>query len=285
MTTNASNASQNAWLKPALPFLVGGSSGIFATVCIQPIDMVKVRIQLAPGAATPVSVVRDIVSQGRILDFYNGLSAALLRQIVYGTSRLGLFFTFEDMLQQRSKRNGTAYGFKERAGAGLAAGALGSAIGNPTEVALIRMQSDGLKPVNQRANYRSALHALASITRNEGITALWSGATPTIIRAMALNFGQLAFFSEAKHQFGEKTQLSPQMQTVSASVVASFFASFFSLPFDFAKSRLQSQAKDGVGQPKYAGMMDCFVKVAKEEGPFRFYRGFGTYFMRIAPHT
>jgi hypothetical protein len=285
MMSEKTATSQNAWLKPALPFLVGGSSGIFATVCIQPIDMIKVRIQLAPGAATPVSVVRDIVSQGRILDFYNGLSAALLRQIVYGTSRLGLFFTFEDMLQQRSKRNGTAYGFKERAGAGLAAGALGSAIGNPTEVALIRMQSDGLKPAAQRANYRSALHALTSITRNEGITALWSGATPTIIRAMALNFGQLAFFSEAKHQFGQKTQLSPQMQTVSASVVASFFASFFSLPFDFTKSRLQSQSKDVGGQPKYTGMMDCFVKVAKEEGPLRFYRGFGTYFMRIAPHT
>lgn len=272
-------------LKPALPFIVGGTSGIIATICIQPIDMIKVRIQLSPGAATPASVVREIIAGGRILDLYNGISAAMLRQIVYGTSRLGLFFTFEDKLKQRAERNGTTVSFGERAGAGLAAGALGSMIGNPTEVALIRMQSDGLLPAAQRANYPSAFHALSSIARNEGITALWSGATPTIVRAMAVNFGQLAFFSESKHQLQQHTNLSPQMQTIAASGVAGFFASFFSLPFDFTKSRLQSQKKAADGSVKYKGMLDCFVKVAKEDGILRFYRGFGTYFMRLAPHT
>jgi len=35
----------------------------------------------------------------------------------------------------------------------------------------------------------------------------------------------------------------------------------------------------------YKGMFDCFRKVAKEEGLLRFYRGFGTYYVRIAPHA
>lgn len=39
-------------------------------------------------------------------------------------------------------------------------------IGNPTELVLIRMQSDGLKPKEQRASYRSAFDALARITRS-----------------------------------------------------------------------------------------------------------------------
>lgn len=276
---------KHPFIKPALPFLVGGTSGMIATVCIQPIDMIKVRIQLSEGSATPVSVVRQVVAQGRILDLYNGLSAGLLRQIVYGTSRLGFFFTFEDLLKQRAALSGQNYGFKERASAGLAAGALGATIGNPTEVALIRMQSDGLLPPSQRANYRSALHALSSIARLEGVKALWSGAYPTIIRAMATNFGQLAFFSESKHQLAVRTSASGQTQTVVASGIAGFFAAFFSLPFDFVKSRLQSQKKAADGSVRYAGMLDCFVKVAKEDGILRFYRGFGTYFMRIAPHT
>ncbi|ETN37499.1 uncharacterized protein HMPREF1541_07121 [Cyphellophora europaea CBS 101466] len=273
------------FIKPALPFLVGGTSGIIATICIQPIDMIKVRIQLSEGAATPVSVVKQVVAQGQILDLYNGLSAGLLRQVVYGTSRLGFFFTFEDLLKQRAARNGSTYGFKERASAGLAAGALGASIGNPTEVALIRMQSDGLLPAAQRANYRSAFHALGSIARHEGVTALWSGAYPTIIRAMATNFGQLAFFSESKHQLAKRTSASGQTQTIAASGIAGFFASFFSLPFDFVKSRLQSQKKAADGSMRYTGMLNCFVTVAKQEGVLRFYRGFGTYFMRIAPHT
>lgn len=272
-------------LKPLLPFIVGGSSGIFATCCIQPLDTIKTRIQLSPSGATPVTIVRDVLARGHPLDLYSGLSAGLLRQIVYGTSRLGLFFTFEDLLKSRAARNGTSYGFKERAAAGLTAGALGATIGNPTEVALIRMQADSLLPAAQRANHKSALHALSSITRQEGITALWSGAYPTVIRAMATNFGQLAFFSETKHQMATHTNSGYKTQTVVASAVAGFFASLFSLPFDFVKSRLQNQKKTADGKVRYTGMWDCFVNVTKEEGPLRFYRGFGTYFMRIAPHS
>ena len=281
---------RSPFVEAALPFVIGGSSGCVATVCIQPIDMVKVRIQLSDNRSgtkqTPFGVAREIVKNGRVLDLYSGLSAALARQVVYGTSRLGFFFTFEDMLKQRAAASGrSSINFAERAGAGLAAGALGAAIGNPTEVALIRMQSDGTLPANQRANYRSVFDAVSRIVRSEGVATLWSGAYPTIIRAMATNFGQLAFFSESKHQLSQHTTLSEQNKSLVASAIAGFFASFFSLPFDFAKTRLQKQRRAPDGSLQYKGMLDCFVKVAKDEGILKFYRGFTTYFFRIAPHT
>src|ERR1700712_3459157 len=157
-------------------------------------------------------------------------------------------------------------------------------IGNPAKLALIRMQSDGLKPLAERKNYRSVIDALSSIAKSEGVGALWAGAAPTVVRAMALNFGQLAFFPEAKQRMKE-TSLSPRAQTLTASAVAGFFASFFSLPFDFVKTRLQKQTKRPDGTVQYKGMFDCFKKVAKEEGLLRFYRGFSTYYVRIAPHA
>jgi solute carrier family 25 oxoglutarate transporter 11 len=101
---------------------------------------------------------------------------------------------------------------------------------------------------------------------------------------MALNFGQLAFFSEAKNQL-KTTNLSSRTQTLTASAVAGFFASFLSLPFDFMKTRLQKQTRAPDGSLPYKGMFDCFKKVAAEEGLLRFYRGFGTYYVRIAPHA
>ncbi|CRK33834.1 hypothetical protein BN1708_019316, partial [Verticillium longisporum] len=118
-------------------------------------------------------------------------------------------------------------------------------LGNPADLALIRMQSDGLKPLAERKNYKSVIDALSSIAKSEGVTALWSGAAPTVVRAMALNFGQLAFFSEAKSQLKQNagSTLSPQAQTLAASAIAGFFASFFSLPFDFVKTRLQKQSR------------------------------------------
>lgn len=278
-------------VRAALPFVNGGLSGMIATSVIQPIDMVKVRLQLAgEGVATgpkpsAVGVAADIIKQGKVLDLYTGLSAGLLRQGVYTTARLGFFDTFMGTLAQRAKDKGTSVGFAERAAAGLGAGGIAAFIGNPADLALIRMQSDGLKPLADRKNYKSVIDALTSITKSEGVTALWSGATPTVVRAMALNLGQLAFFSEAKAQLKTKTQWSSRTQTLTASAIAGFFASFLSLPFDFVKTRLQKQSKGPDGKLPYKSMVDCFQKVAREEGLLRFYRGFGTYYVRIAPHA
>lgn len=253
--------------------------------------MIKVRLQLHGEGTrggvrpTPFSVAREIVARGKFLDLYNGISAGLLRQVVYGTSRLGFFFTFEDLLKQRAERNGTTYGFGQRAAASLTAGGLGAFIGNPVEVALIRMQSDGLKPLAEQARYRSVFDALGRITRSEGLLALWSGSYPTIVRAMATNFGQLATFSETKHQLQKRTSVSEQTRSVIASGVAGIVAAFFSLPFDFVKTRLQRQTRRSDGTLQYKGLLDCFQKVAREEGFMRFYRGLGTYTLRIAPHS
>jgi len=278
------------FMRGALPFINGGISGMVATTCVQPIDMIKVRIQLAGeglagGKATPLSVTREILASGRALDLYTGLSAGLLRQAVYTTARLGFFDTFMGKLAARAKAKGQPIGFGDRAIAGLSAGGLAAVIGNPADLALIRMQSDGLKPIAERKNYKSVIDALGSIAKSEGISAWWAGAYPTVARAMALNFGQLAFFSEAKEQLKNKTDLSPHARTLSASAIAGFFASFFSLPFDFVKTRLQRQQRGPDGKLPYSGMVNCFARVAKQEGVLRFYRGFGTYYVRIAPHA
>ncbi|CAG8978711.1 hypothetical protein HYALB_00004695 [Hymenoscyphus albidus] len=279
------------FMRGALPYINGGAAGMVATGIIQPIDMIKVRLQLAGAGAktgpkpSPLSVTKEIIAAGRVMDLYTGLSAGLLRQALYTTARLGFFETFMRSFAVRAKAQGTEVAFKERAASGIMAGAIAAMIGNPADLALIRMQSDGLKSAAQRKNYSSVIHALRDIAKSEGVVALWAGAAPTVVRAMALNFGQLAFFSEAKERLERGTNLSKTSRTMAASAVAGFFASFFSLPFDFVKTRLQKQQRAADGTLPYKGMADCFKKVAKEEGMLRFYRGFSTYYMRIAPHA
>jgi solute carrier family 25 (mitochondrial oxoglutarate transporter), member 11 len=280
------------FVRAALPFVNGGLAGMFATACIQPVDMIKVRLQLAGEGAktgpkpTVMGVTREVLASGRALDLYTGLSAGLLRQAVYTTARLGFFDTFQNKIQQRADEQGRKVTFAERGAAGLTAGGLAAMVGNPADLALIRMQSDGLKPKAERANYRSVFDALSRIAKAEGVTALWAGAYPTVIRAMALNFGQLTFFAESKTQLKQRfPDMSEGMNRFGASAIAGFFASFFSLPFDFIKTRLQKQSKLPDGTYPYKGFFDCAGKVIKNEGPLRFYRGFGTYYVRIAPHA
>lgn len=281
------------YTRAVLPFVNGGLAGMSATVVIQPVDMIKVRLQLAGEGVregprpTAFGVARNIIASGKVLDLYTGLSAGLLRQAVYTTSRLGFFETFMTSLKKTADSSNRNVTFGERAVAGLAAGGVAAVIGNPADLALIRMQADGLKPVEARANYRSVIDALVRIPKAEGIGALWAGALPTVVRAMALNLGQLAFFSESKAQLKKHApQLSTRSQTFAASAIAGFFASFLSLPFDFIKTRLQKQQKDpATGKLPYKGVLDCARKVVRDEGWLRFYRGFGTYYVRIAPHA
>jgi solute carrier family 25 oxoglutarate transporter 11 len=56
------------------------------------------------------------------------------------------------------------------------------------------MQADARLPPAERRNYNNVIDAFKRITKEEGFFALWRGATPTVIRAMALNFAMLVSY-------------------------------------------------------------------------------------------
>jgi len=289
LSTTPATAS-NDWRKSptflfAQPFLFGAVAGCTATCCIQPIDMVKVRLQLSGEGGTvaiknPLTMAKLIAKEEGLMAFYSGLSAGLLRQVTYGMARLGIFRTVSDKL----KEPGKPVSFQTSIIAGLTAGGFGSMLGTPADLALIRMQADSTLPVNQRRNYKGVIDALSQIIKKEGVKNLWKGNLPTVTRAMALNVGQLSTYDQAKLYFTKQFGAG-NAANISASMVAGFFASFFSLPFDFVKTRIQKQKAGADGKLPYNGSIDCVVKVLKQEGPLAFYKGFSTFYIRIAPHA
>ena len=89
----------------------------------------------------------------------------------------------------------------QKALCGLTAGAIGASVGSPADLALIRMQADATLPAAQRRNYSNAFNALYRIVADEGVLALWKGAGPTVVRAMALNMGMLASYDQSVEFF------------------------------------------------------------------------------------
>jgi solute carrier family 25 oxoglutarate transporter 11 len=256
-----------------------------ATSIIQPLDMVKVQIQLKGEGAkgkgvSPFSVVKDLLQKGGPLAFYKGLSAGLLRQATYTTARLGIFRSLSNAMQGESK---APLPFWKKTLAGLAAGGLGAVFGTPADVALIRMQADSNLPAADRRNYKGVVNALTRITREEGLNGLFAGNSPVVLRAMALNVGMLATHDQALEELKKYTNATSA--NIGAKLISGFFASFFSLPFDFIKTRLQKQKRGPDGSLQYRGFFHCFSQVLQKEGPGAFYRGFSTYYFRIAPHA
>jgi solute carrier family 25 oxoglutarate transporter 11 len=240
--------------------LIGGLSGMAATSCIQPIDTVKVRIQLrgeeagmakSSGAAfektslSPFSVIKEILKNDGLKGFYKGLDSALLRQILYATVRLGLFRSISDSLKEKKKRNLTLF---EKSAASLFAGFVGAMCGNPADLVLVRFQADSMSPINERRNYKNVFDALRRITNEEGVLALWRGSFPTVLRAMSMNLGMLATYDEVKERLNAMSGTIDTYTTrLAASAISGVVCSFMSLPFDNVKTKLQRmKAKEGV---------------------------------------
>lgn len=259
---------------------------MFATCCIQPMDMIKVRIQLGAaegGSTSPVVIARQMLAEEGFLAMYAGLGAGLTRQVVYTGARLGLFDIFTE--KSKDKAYDGVPGFAKKSVCALGAGGIAAVAGNPADLALIRMQADSMLPAEQRRNYRGVFHALGSIAGTEGVGGLFKGWAPTCTRAMALNFGMLAFNAQGKEIL--KGAGAPEaVQVLGASAIAGFFASFFSLPFDFVKTQIQKMKPDPVtGELPFKGPVDCALQQVKMGGITRLWAGFPTFYFRIAPHA
>lgn len=266
--------------------LTGSMSGIIGTCCIQPLDMIKVRVQLAAAEGHPTSpfsiAMQTLKSEG-VLTFYNGLSAGLMRQVVYTGARFGLFDIFTEKAQDPTFDS--IPGFAKKAVCGISAGGLAALAGTPADLALIRMQSDSLLPESQRQNYRGVVHALTTITKMEGMLGLFKGASATSARAMATNFGSLAFNAQAKEMLRDGGA-SPTVQVFGGALIAGFASSFFSLPLDFVKTQIQKMKPDPItGEMPFKGPLDCVAKQVKTGGIVRLWVGFPTYYARMAPHA
>ena len=261
---------------------------MFATCIIQPVDIVKVRLQVRGEMGhpnlSPFSVAKEIKSQAGVKGFYKGLDSALVRQSTYTTTRFGVYLTLTQKMKQNLPEGETTISFSQKCIASLLAGGIGAFIGNPADLALIRLQTDATLPAAQRRHYKHVGDAFIRICSEEGVTSLWKGAGPTIVRAMALNLGMLGPYDQAKEMLS-KILGENKATNLGASAIAGFLAAFLSLPFDNMKTKLQRMKQLPDGRYPYKGMMDCAVKTISKEGVSGFYTGFPTYYARIAPHV
>lgn len=272
-----------------LPFAIGGLSGMLATAIIQPVDMIKVRIQiksekLGKGAdVSPVTVFREMMANGQgFRQLYKGLDSALVRQITYTTTRMGVYKTlFNNYKEKHGDVN-----IQMKSVFGVTAGFVGALVGNPADLILIRLQSDATLPEAQRRNYTGFGNAFSRIVKEEGVLSLWRGSFPTIIRAVVLNFGMLGPFDEVKEKLNKWKGTKDTMSTrLTAAAVAGFLSSFLSLPFDNAKTKMQKMVPLPDGTLPYKNIFDCLGKTLSTEGLTKLWVGFPTFYLRIAPHV
>jgi len=252
------------------------ASGCGATVFVQPMDLIKNRMQTNKDLSVG-QCIRSIKQTNGVTGFWTGLSAGLLRQCSYTTVRLGVYRKLEESYTPKS--------FGEKLALGGSAGFIGSLFGNPAEVALIRMCADGNLPKAEQRGYTSAFNALTRIVKEEGILTLWRGSVPTIARAIVVNAVQLGTYSQAKETIKSTANMEDGLKLhFCAAMVSGLLTTIASMPVDIVKTRLQNQ-KFIDGKPEYKGIADVLGRIVKQEGFFRLWSGFFPYYFRLGPHT
>mmetsp|Transcript_24004 Transcript_24004/g.61070 ORF Transcript_24004/g.61070 Transcript_24004/m.61070 type:complete len:295 (-) Transcript_24004:197-1081(-) len=265
------------------PFVTGSLAGCVAFTIIQPVDMVKVRIQLGAaegGSTSPLHIAKTMLANEGVTAFYRGIGAGYLRQVLYTGSRLSLYDAFTGAVSSPGEK----MPFWKSSVCALSAGGIAAVIGNPADLTLIRMQADSMLPEAERRGYRNVFHALGMVVKEDGAMGLFKGAGPTATRAMALNFGMLSFNTQAKQQLESMGHAPNSNVTVfGGAFVGGFAGAFFSLPFDFIKTQIQKQKPDANGNLLYKGPVDCARQIVAAGGVTRLWSGFPVYFLRSAP--
>ncbi|CAN8230668.1 unnamed protein product [Cochlearia groenlandica] len=306
----------------AKSFVEGGIASVVAGCSTHPLDLIKVRLQLHGESATsttvsllrpslafhnssaafletamssipkigPISLGINIFKSEGTAALFSGVSATLLRQTLYSTTRMGLY---EVLKNKWSDPESGKLDLSRKIGAGLVAGGIGAAVGNPADVAMVRMQADGRLPLSQRRNYLGVKDAISRMVKQEGVVSLWRGSSLTVNRAMIVTAAQLASYDEFKEGIVERGLMKDGLGThVAASFAAGFVAAVASNPVDVVKTRVMNMKADSTVAATYKGAWDCAVKTSyllngtvRGEGAMALYKGFVPTVCRQGPFT
>ena len=261
-------------------------AGCGASMCVHPLDVIRVNLQVDQGSGGTrqykgmLNCGSTIFKRGGPIALYSGLSAGMFRQITYGGPRMALYPLFVERVKSKGDTTATLPLYKKFL-CGASAGGIASVCGVPSEVSLVRMSADQKLAVDDpaRRDYKSVIDALVRVSKEEGVARLWEGATPTIARAVLLNSGQLAVYSQAKGEV-DKLGLRGIPNKFVSSLLASLVAVALSCPADVLKSNMQN-APSG----QYSGVVDCAKQLIKTEGVLALWKGYTPATIKLAPHT
>ncbi|KAL3838138.1 hypothetical protein ACJIZ3_022729 [Penstemon smallii] len=279
------NQTTTKSIPPYMKAVSGSLGGVMEACCLQPIDVIKTRLQLDRTGA-----YRGIIHCGTTITRSEGVRA-LWKGLTPFATHLTLKYTLRmgsnAVLQSAFKDSQTGnLSHQGRLLAGFGAGVLEAlVIVTPFEVVKIRLQQQrGLSP--ELLKYKGPIHCARMIIREEGLFGLWAGAAPTVMRN---GTNQAAMFS-AKNAFdgilwnkheGDRKVIQP-WQSMISGFLAGTVGPMCTGPFDVVKTRLMAQNRSG-GELKYKGMFHAIKTIHAEEGLQALWKGLLPRLMRIPP--
>ncbi|GFR52872.1 hypothetical protein Agub_g15500 [Astrephomene gubernaculifera] len=256
-----------------------GISVACANTATNPLDVVKVRLQLArnqlaTGQKPPgmVATGLGVIKNEGVLALWSGLGPSLARGIFFGGARLGLYTPIKFLICGDNAKPS----FEMKVLSGSLSGGLAAAVTSPIELIKTRLQAAGKDPNAQK----SSMGVIRAVVAADGVAGLWKGAMPGLIRSAILTAAQCATYDEVKRVVRQTTGWGDGVSLhLSSSMIAGLVTTTITNPIDVIKTRMF------VGGKTYSGPIACAAHVMKSDGLIGFMKGWSASYARLGPHT
>jgi len=270
----------------AIDFVLGGTSGAVAKTLTAPIERIKLVVQTQDAnpkiRSGEVARYKGIVDCGiRIYKeqgmkrFWDGNFTNCIRYFPTQAFNLAFKDTFKKMFPKYDPKTQ----FPAYFGANLVSGGLAAAasltIVYPLDYSRTRLASDVGKG---KKTFNGLWDCISKTAKGPGgFFALYTGFGVSVVGIVGYRGLQLGCFDSITglNPWKEDKGVMGALSTFAAAQTAITIGAGATYPFDTVRRRLQMQSEKPVEEHLYKGTMDCFKKIAAEEGLVAgMYKGF-----------
>ncbi|KAI8913585.1 mitochondrial carrier domain-containing protein, partial [Gorgonomyces haynaldii] len=236
---------------PSLHLLAGATSGLISCTLLQPLDLIKTRLQQdnLKSQRRIYSAVEQVYRSNGVAGFWKGTVPTLWRNVPGS----GLYFLTLNELKQRltwlpQDVRHFVSGSVARVSVGL--------MMMPITVVKVRMESNLYQ-------YQGVYGSLQSIIKQDGVRGLFSGWGVTALRDAPFAGIYVFFYEHMKHLSSGNTPFNNMLAGLSSGLMATIVTQ----PFDVAKTRIQLKPKE------YPNMFSSIVRIISQEGILGCFKG------------
>ncbi|CAA7262692.1 unnamed protein product [Cyclocybe aegerita] len=252
--------------KPIHSLFAGATAGAIEAFITYPTEFVKTRSQFGGKKEGPITIIRDTLRTKGVAGLYSGCMALVVGNSLKAGVR---FVTYDSLKHKLADKEGKVTPARSLI-AGLGAGMMEAIFAvTPSETIKTKLIDDSKRPNPQ---YRGLIHGTASIVRREGISGIYRGLFPVMMRQGANSAVRFTTYATLK-QFVQGTmrpgQQLPTAVTFGIGGIAGLVTVYTTMPLDVIKTRMQSLE----ARSQYRNSFHCAYRIFTEEGILRFWTG------------
>ncbi|XP_077991680.1 ADP,ATP carrier protein 1-like [Glandiceps talaboti] len=263
----------------AVDMAAGGTAAAISKTAVAPIERVKLLLQVQ-AASTQISVDKQykgivdcfsrVTKEQGVKSLWRGNLANVIRY--FPTQALN--FAFKDKYKQLflsgvDKKKQFWRFFVGNLASGGAAGATSLCFVYPLDFARTRLAADIGKGAGER-QFTGLANCLSTIFKSDGLLGLYRGFGVSVQGIIIYRASYFGCFDTAKGMLPDNLRGNLFVSWMVAQTVTTL-SGVVSYPFDTVRRRLMMQS--GRKDVLYKGTIDCWRKIAKNEGAGAFFKG------------